>query len=732
MKFTNKGKGITVGILAALLVIVLTHLGLFSNVLQRLEHWALDYRFHLASNSVDTSDIVIIGIDDESIQKLGTWPWPRSYHAKLIDILARAKAEVVGLDIIFSTRTSQQDLQLAAAINNAQNVIIVAHPTMPAQISFAGNIMTVDHIQSPLKEMGEGARGVGHIAVVYDTDGVVRRTPAFLRTKDRTLLAFGIEVAVAYSEEKDRSIRLDRDYLQVNAIKIPLDGEGNMLVNYVGGPHRFTEISYSKVIEGEVPLDFFKDKIVLVGVTASGLSDAWITPFIHQGGMSSVELHANVIHTILNKRFFIHLGKWQSGLMVLLLGIMSGFIFYRFPRLSVVFLMSMILFIASGSLYLFLKRRVLLETVSLLSVLCATYIPITVIKIREYKMGMWKRDVEMSAVFKMSEAIKSAGDTIEQRIGAVCRLIKECARTDACYVILNRGDKEVVIDGNGRNISRQLADREIVRGVIETGKPIVTGNEKGAARTRGSMYSPIKSISRIYGVLFIEKEEVFDAEDVQTASIFTDYLAFILERNAMLHKVRESQVQTIHALAKLIEAKYPYIREHLGQVSKLVVKMARFLDVPEGKARVIRYASLLHDIGMIGIPEDILYKSDPLTTEERFHLESHPEAGIEVLRSITFLKMAIPIIMHHHERYDGKGYPDGLAGDEVPLGSQILAVADSFVAMLADRPYRKALKQEDAVSEIKRQSGFQFNPKIVTALLQSLNKEESNGKEDNS
>ena len=86
----------------------------------------------------------------------------------------------------------------------------------------------------------------------------------------------------------------------------------------------------------------------------------------------------------------------------------------------------------------------------------------------------------------------------------------------------------------------------------------------------------------------------------------------------------------------------------------------------------------------------------------------------------------------HHERYDGKGYPDGLAGDEIPLGSQILAVADSFVAMIADRPYRKALKQEDAVSEIKRQSGSQFNPKIVTALLQSLNKEESNGKKDNS
>ena len=121
-----------------------------------------------------------------------------------------------------------------------------------------------------------------------------------------------------------------------------------------------------------------------------------------------------------------------------------------------------------------------------------------------------------------------------------------------------------------------------------------------------------------------------------------------------------------------------------------------------------------------------------MTNEEKFHIESHPETGVEVIRPITFLKRATHIIRHHHERYDGKGYPDGLAGDEIPLGSQILAVADSLVAMLSDRPYRKARKQEDAVSEIKRQSGSQFNPKVVSALLQSLHEVDPHEKKDNS
>jgi CHASE2 domain-containing sensor protein len=730
MKSIYKNKGIKVGILASILIIALNYSGLFANLLQRLEYWALDYRFRLASKGGDTSEIVIIAIDDESVQKLGRWPWPRSYHARLINILHQAKAKVIGMDIIFSTPDPKQDYQLAEAIKDAQNVVMVAYPLMPTQMSFTRNIMTIDQIQYPIKEMVQAAREVGHIAVVYDNDGTVRRIPALLRTKDETLLAFGIEIAVIYQGEDHRRIGLDRDFLRVSSIKIPIDSKGNMLINYTGGPHSFTEIPYYRVINGEVPMDFFKDKIVLVGLTAGGLSDSWVTPFINQGSMSGIELHANIINTIVDKGFFIHLDGGQNAFLILFWGILSGFVFHRFPRSATVFLIVMVSLICSVSLYLFLKKRLLLETIPLLSVLFATYIPITLMKSKEYKMEVLKRNSEMSAVFKIGEVIKDSSGSIEEFLGSVCRLIRNLTRVEACYVILNREDKKIIIDESNQEISGPPVNQEIVQKVFQTGRPVLTDKDPKTSRTTGAMCVPIKSINDVYGVLFLERNGSFENSDLQLASIFTDYITFVLEKNSILQKTKEAHIQAIQALVNVIELKYPYIHRYACQVSNLAEKIAIILNIPEDEIEIIRYAAILHDLGMTGIPEDILHKAEPLTTEQRLYLESHPDMTIELIRPLSFLKTAIPIIRHHHERYDGKGYPDGLAKDEIPLGSQILAVADSFVSMLSDRPYRKARGQEEAISELKRQAGSQFNHKVVGALIESLKEVESNDKKD--
>ncbi|MEW6328186.1 MAG: CHASE2 domain-containing protein [Thermodesulfobacteriota bacterium] len=724
-----KHKGMWAGIIASVLVIILTYTGLFANLLQRLEYWALDYRFRLASKGTEAPEVVIVAIDDESIQKLGTWPWPRSYHAKLIDTLSQAKARVIGLNIILSTPDPREDHRLVQAIQRAQNVIMVAYPTIPAQISFRRGIMTVGHIQGPIEGMAQCTRGIGHITVVHDDDGTVRRIPALLRTRDKTLLAFGMEIAGVYQGEAHRRIVLDRGWLQVNSIRIPLDSEGNMLINYRGGPHTFTEIPYHRVLAGEVPPDIFKDRIVLVGVTASGLADSWITPFGSQGGMSGVEIHANIVHTILNKGFFGYPTGRQSAFLLLGLGIVSGLVFYRSSRLGTAFLVFMIFFIPSASFYLFLKERILLETIPLLGVVLATYISVTLIKSRAYRMEIGKRDLEMSAVLKIGEVIKNTRGGGEEFLESICRLIKEMTRVDTCYAILKRKDGNILIYGNNhQKIAGPLINLEMVESVLQTGKPVWEGMDQKIPGVTGVMYVPIKSIDQVYGVLSLERRVSFDTRDLQLASVFTDYLAFVLEKETILDKTREAYIRAVEGLANVIRVKCPSIYRHSSQVLKLAEKMASVLNIPKGEVEVIRYAALLHDLGMAGIPEDILNKSDPLTAEQRLYLESHPEMGIEIIRPVTFLNAAIPIIRHHHERYDGKGYPEGLAGDEIPQGAQILAVADSFVAMLSDRPYRKAREQKEAISEIKRQSGAQFNPRVVEALLQSWPEVEPSGK----
>jgi putative nucleotidyltransferase with HDIG domain len=305
-------------------------------------------------------------------------------------------------------------------------------------------------------------------------------------------------------------------------------------------------------------------------------------------------------------------------------------------------------------------------------------------------MGIWKRDLEMSMVFKIGEVIKDSKGNTERFLISVCDLIKKLDGVDVCCIILIREEKKITIGKGNQKISEHLINQEIVQKVIQTGKPVLTDKDRKTSESTKAMYIPIKSINNIYGILFLERDGSFDTRDLQMTSIFTDYIALILEESDILHKAQEVYIQAIRALDNIIEVKYPDIHRHSSQVTRLAEKMAGILNIPQDEIKVIRYAAILHDIGMIGIPEDILQKSAPLTTEQRLHIESHPEMGIEIIRPITFLKTTIPIIRYHHERYDGKGYPDGLAGDEISLGSQILAVADSFVAMLSDRPYMKA------------------------------------------
>ncbi|MBD3263726.1 MAG: HD domain-containing protein, partial [Candidatus Omnitrophica bacterium] len=138
----------------------------------------------------------------------------------------------------------------------------------------------------------------------------------------------------------------------------------------------------------------------------------------------------------------------------------------------------------------------------------------------------------------------------------------------------------------------------------------------------------------------------------------------------------------------------------------------------------IKNASVLHDLGKVGIDESILSKRGPLTPEEKVKIKSHPSIAAEILRGIHALRGSVPSVLYHHERYDGKGYPLGLKGEEIPLGARIVAVADVYQALISDRPYRKAYSRKKALQIIKSEAGKQFDPKIVklfTKIIKKIN-----------
>ena len=159
---------------------------------------------------------------------------------------------------------------------------------------------------------------------------------------------------------------------------------------------------------------------------------------------------------------------------------------------------------------------------------------------------------------------------------------------------------------------------------------------------------------------------------------------------------------------------------HAERVAKLAVRTARAMDLPQQQVEEIRLAAQLIDIGHMGVPTQLLHKVDPLTDDELRRLRGHPQVGVRIIEPLTALKPVVPMLMHHHERFDGRGYPLGLRGDAIPLGARILAVADAFDAMLTEKRHRKARSQADAMREVQRCAGQQFDPKVVDAFVKQL------------
>ena len=176
----------------------------------------------------------------------------------------------------------------------------------------------------------------------------------------------------------------------------------------------------------------------------------------------------------------------------------------------------------------------------------------------------------------------------------------------------------------------------------------------------------------------------------------------------------------IYALAATVDAKDHYTYGHSRKVSEYSVAMAEALGLPEDKIATIRAASLLHDIGKVGIPDSILSKEGPLTDEEWEPVKAHPQLGVEILRHIIDLANCLPAILHHHERYDGKGYPSGLKSDNIPIEGRILAIADAYDAMISPRSYREQLSSQEALNELKRCAGTQFDPELVDIFCEII------------
>jgi diguanylate cyclase (GGDEF)-like protein/PAS domain S-box-containing protein len=221
---------------------------------------------------------------------------------------------------------------------------------------------------------------------------------------------------------------------------------------------------------------------------------------------------------------------------------------------------------------------------------------------------------------------------------------------------------------------------------------------------------------------------VYSSEDIKvskpavskkaTAESEVKYLKEKIEK--LTRRASQSLIESVFAFARTIELKDHYTGQHTEKTVKYATEVAKELKLPKEDVELIRQASILHDLGKIGISEKILRKKSKLTTKEFHELKKHPQIGADVIRPIQLLHNIIPLMLHHHERWDGKGYPSGLRREEIPLGARIVAIADVFQALTSNRPYRKAYSRAKAIRIIKGNAGNQFDPEVVNAFLRVL------------
>jgi len=244
--------------------------------------------------------------------------------------------------------------------------------------------------------------------------------------------------------------------------------------------------------------------------------------------------------------------------------------------------------------------------------------------------------------------------------------------------------------------------------------------ESGSGAARLMSVPLLSSNGDLLSVLNIERTNEhpeFSISDLEYMLAITGNASVAIENAELLQNIQKSYYDTISALALTVEAKDPYTLGHSKRVTQYSIAMAEELGMTEEETRVLQYGATLHDIGKIAIPESILNKRGKLTDEEFREIMTHAERGEAIIASVDFLEPTRKIIRNHQEFYDGKGYPDGLKGDEIPLNVAIVAVADFYDALTSDRPYRSAFSHERTIEMMKEQSGKKLNPEVVEAFL---------------
>ncbi len=358
--------------------------------------------------------------------------------------------------------------------------------------------------------------------------------------------------------------------------------------------------------------------------------------------------------------------------------------------------------------------------------------------LKERSESLTKKVLELATLYEMSRAL---GATLEMDVllESVLDSALRIFNVELGYVTLR--EKETgqlglkAWRGTGTRADEEALRSSMSEWVVREGRPLIFNPTRGAANERvdsitgalAALCVPLVSNEGAVGSITVGSHDAafrFNSDDVRLLSTIANHVTIAIGNIELFSSLQDAYLSTVRSLAAAVDAKDPFTRGHSDRVAQYSTTIAQAMGLSHDQRTALEMAAYLHDIGKIGVKEEILLKPGRLTEVEMSQMRHHPLIGANILKPVGFPWPITPVVRHHHERWDGDGYPAGLKGEEIPLLARILTVADAYEAMIADRPYRRGRTIGDAIEELERCAGSHFDAKIVEVFVEIIKRDE--------
>lgn len=760
---------IMIALLVGIVISVLFHFHVFD----KLEFILVDMRYRLRQNPHLNDNLAIIGITKECIDEIGGYPIPRNLYADLVDTLNKAGAKSVCFDVFFDLpgNNSDNDQSLSQSFLAANMVTLPIFTPQKIDIrKKLGNMIAADQMRKNLTLFTESVKHEGHINAIPDSDGKIRRIPFMLFNDNAVYYPMAFEAYLQHKGIKREEILYTGNKLMVRDISIPLDVNNCFSINYFNpetaitfhhsdlpdfSSHGIQFYAFSDVVKQRIPAKNFSNKIVLIGQTSLGLTNAdeCVTPFEIMFGLF---LQGSLINSFLNADFIHRPSQYISIWLIVLFSFLLSLLITRlnFIRTTLVCVLS-ILFISMSGIFLFNKFGFLLQIVPLCFVVIIHFSYSLIRKLNEAFGAILKRDTELGIINKVGENIRDITE-ISDTPNIITENLFEAIEVEACllYIKQNETDEQQMMrkaerikDGVEPALKIELIDflEQFEQALKTAKKPIIINDVDTAHNSHGFIQQAYETIHSILIIPLIVHQETigiiclcnrvnsitkrydtFSQEDLSLLRYLVSQSSVSIDNYLLYNNLHEFFLNTIQSLVASIDAKDQYTAGHSQRVTEISEAIGFEMGMDPQHLENLKISATLHDVGKIGISDSILCSDKRLTDEEFTIIKSHPSKGEDILKHIKEFINIIPGVKHHHERYDGRGYPDGLKGEEIPLNARIIAIADTFDAMTSNRTYRKKLDLNHTLNEIRNCAGSQFDPEVVKYFFKVYEKYASN------